>query len=195
LVAAARRARYPLQVQWSSFCGGSAGAIERLCYGVRQLLKHGWPPTAITLFDEAWLIGADAAALMLATNGSSPVMDTLGFLVDPATGDKGFSPHRDRQPDDWTSRGLPEDIRQTFRPDGTAKYATVWIALSQATPANSCLHFLPASHDPGYYSGDIDDGPHHAGECRRSPQQLGGVAPAAAQPLPPPHPLSSQSTR
>eukprot|EP01045_Picozoa_sp_COSAG04_P007944 COSAG04_NODE_430_length_14511_cov_936.561079_6_plen_105_part_00 len=36
------------------------------------------------------------------------------------------------------------------------RYATVWIALTAANSDSSCLHFVPAPHDPGYYAGDGD---------------------------------------
>lgn len=54
--------------------------------------------------------------------------------VDPSRGDAGFSPHRDRQPDSSPA---------TFRPDGTAMYATLWLPLTDATPENSCLYVIP----------------------------------------------------
>ena len=98
------------------------------------------PATALAVYDESWALARDAARLMERVTGNSPVMDTLGFFVDPRAGYKGFSPHRDRQPEDWMARGLPEDPRATFRPDGTAKYATVWIALTAANSDSSCLH-------------------------------------------------------
>jgi hypothetical protein len=43
--------------------------------------------------------------------------------VDPRRGDAGFSPHRDRQPDDTPC---------SFRADGTPMYATVWIPFTGA---------------------------------------------------------------
>lgn len=55
-------------------------------------------------------------------------------LVDPNQGGAGFSPHRDRQPDDSPA---------TFRPDGSAMYATLWVPLTPATPENSCLYIIP----------------------------------------------------
>ena len=33
---------------------------------------------------------------------------------------------------------------------GAPMYCTAWIALSDASPENSCLYFLPADRDPGY---------------------------------------------
>ncbi|CAK9076566.1 unnamed protein product [Durusdinium trenchii] len=39
-----------------------------------------------------------------------------------------------------------------------AKYVTLWAALTDATPDNSCLHFVPKSIDPGYSAGDPEEG-------------------------------------
>jgi len=43
-------------------------------------------------------------------------------------------PRRDRQPD---------DAGATFRPDGSAKYTTLWVPFVEATPENSCLYCVP----------------------------------------------------
>lgn len=140
----------PDVVQWST-------PVDQLAQGARCLAEHGWPATALAIYDESWALGRDAAELMRRATGNAPVMDTLGFFVDPREGYRGFSPHRDRQPEDWISRGMAEDPRTTFRKDGTAKYATVWIALTAASSDSSCLHFVPAQHDPGYYNGDMNE--------------------------------------
>ena len=42
----------------------------------------------------------------------------------------------------------------SFRGDGTPKYATAWVALTDASPDNSCLYFIPKDADPGYSAGD-----------------------------------------
>lgn len=139
----------PDAVRWST-------PVEDLAHGARCLAEHGWPATALAIYDESWALGRDAAELMRRATGNTPVLDTLGFYVDPREGYRGFSPHRDRQPEDWMSRGMAEDPRATFRQDGTAKYATVWIALTAADSDSSCLHFVPAQHDPGYYAGDTN---------------------------------------
>jgi|EP01046_Picozoa_sp_COSAG06_P003173 hypothetical protein len=139
----------PSALRWST-------PVEALAEGARCLAAHGWPATALAVYDESWALGRDAAELMRRATGNAPVMDTLGFFVDPRSGYRGFSPHRDRQPEDWMSRGMAEDPRATFRADGTAKYATVWIALTAANSDSSCLHFVPAQHDPGYYAGDMN---------------------------------------
>ena len=140
---------HPEALQWST-------PVMALAEGARCLAAHGWPATALAVYDESWALSRDAAELMRRATGNAPVMDTLGFFVDPRDGYKGFSPHRDRQPEDWMSRGMAEDPKATFRADGTAKYATVWIALTAADSDSSCLHFVPAQHDPGYYAGDMN---------------------------------------
>jgi ectoine hydroxylase-related dioxygenase (phytanoyl-CoA dioxygenase family) len=76
--------------------------------------------------------------------GNEPSMDFLAWYVDTRCGDSGFSPHRDRQPDNAAA---------TFRKDGTAKFTTCWVPLSDATPDNSCLYVIPRRHDPGYTAG------------------------------------------
>ena len=37
---------------------------------------------------------------------------------------------------------------------GPSRYTTAWIALTDATPENSCLYCVPREHDPGYAEGD-----------------------------------------
>ena len=74
--------------------------------------------------------------------------DMLAWHIDPCLNQSGFSPHRDRQPD------TPSSLRNSFYDDGQAKYVTHWIALSDATPENSCLYVIPRRFDPGYHEGD-----------------------------------------
>ena len=54
----------------------------------------------------------------------------------------GWSPHRDR----------PATGPDSFREDGTPRYLTAWVALTDATPETSCLYVLPAPQDEGYYA-------------------------------------------
>jgi ectoine hydroxylase-related dioxygenase (phytanoyl-CoA dioxygenase family) len=57
--------------------------------------------------------------------------------VDPAKGESGWKPHRDRG-------------RMALRPDGRPLTLTTWIPLSDATPLNSCMYVVPAHADPTY---------------------------------------------
>jgi hypothetical protein len=59
--------------------------------------------------------------------------DMLAWHIDARRKQVGFSPHRDRQPDNLDA------LKDSFYPDGQAKYITHWIALAEANPNNSCL--------------------------------------------------------
>lgn len=139
----------PSAMKWSVDVGVLADAVEKL-------VKHGWAPTFLALYDEAWAMGVNAQDIMSKATGNSMCMDIVGFMVNPANA-KGFSPHRDRQPEDWMLRGVPASVPATFKPDGMAKYVTIWTALTDASADNSCLHYIPRDVDPGFYEGDAED--------------------------------------
>ena len=113
--------------------------------GVKRLVAHGWPASLIMMYDEVWAMAHQISALMEAVSGCTNSLDTLAWMVTPSLGQSGFAPHRDRQ---------PADVPGSFRPDGTPKYCTAWIALSEASSDTSCLYLVPRPHDPGYDAGD-----------------------------------------
>ncbi|CAJ1954569.1 unnamed protein product [Cylindrotheca closterium] len=116
--------------------------------GIEQLFHLGLPATCILLFDEAWdLARSSRTALDQCTHNQNQLnFDLLAWYIKAGT--SGFSPHRDRQ---------PENAKDTFHSDDQAKFVTQWIALSDATTENSCLHVIPKMDDPGYAEGDKDD--------------------------------------
>jgi ectoine hydroxylase-related dioxygenase (phytanoyl-CoA dioxygenase family) len=59
------------------------------------------------------------------------------WFVDPKRGEKGWTPHRDKN-------------RSTIREDGSPKSLTVWIPLTESTPLNGCIYMVPADRDPTY---------------------------------------------
>lgn len=124
-----------------------AALIKRLAEGIEQLHEVGLPATFIFLFDETWDLARASRSILKSSSHSNNDFnfDLLAWFVEAGKG--GFSPHRDRQ---------PEDAASTFYPDGQAKFLTHWIALSEASPENSCLHVIPKTHDPGYINGDND---------------------------------------
>eukprot|EP00877_Chromochloris_zofingiensis_P008660 jgi/Chrzof1/4047/Cz13g18120.t1 len=119
-----------------------------LAVAVVQLLQHGWPPSFLMVFDELWCIIHQLSGVMKEVTGNACNMDVLAWYVDPNQGQRGFAPHRDRQPDDAAA---------TFRADGSAMYATCWVPFTAATPDNSCLYVIPKYADPGYTAGDPED--------------------------------------
>ena len=112
-----------------------------LARAAMRLMQHGWNPTWLLAYDEAWAVASELSAFVFETTGNRLNHDALLWHVgahDAAP--TAFSPHRDRQ---------PEDARRTFREDGTAMYATAWVPLTDAGPENSCLCFVPAPNAPG----------------------------------------------
>ena len=115
---------------------------------ILALERAGWPATFVIAYDAVWDLLRHAGPLCRGAAGPNAFNgDILAWCVDPAKGQSGFSPHRDRQ---------PEDVAASFRADGTPRYATMWIAVTPATPHNSCLYMLPRHCDPGYLAGDTD---------------------------------------
>ena len=105
---------------------------------VRRFSAAGIPPVFCFLFDEFW---APFHALDAMYGG---VLGPYGLLpdfwvwnVDPAKGESGWTPHRDRG-------------RMALRADGRPITLTTWIPLSDATPLNSCMYLVPAHADPTY---------------------------------------------
>ena len=120
--------------------------FKLLIESIEILIKQGHPPSFILMYDEAWDICNQMSMIMQeCTSGNKNNLDMLVWHINQKNGESGFNPHRDRQ---------PTDIKSSFREDNSAKYSTFWMALTNSTPENSCLYFLPAQHDPGYYKGD-----------------------------------------
>ena len=121
--------------------------VQLVREGIECLHKQGLPATFILLFDETWRLACQSKHVLEQASHKKNVFnyDLLAWYI--PQGSPGFSPHRDRQPDDAPS---------TFHSDDQAKFITNWIALSDATPENSCLYMIPKPFDPGYTTGDID---------------------------------------
>ena len=105
---------------------------------VRRFSAADIPPVFCFLYDEFW---APFYALDAIYGG---ILGPYGFLpdfwiwnVDPAKGESGWKPHRDRG-------------RIALRADGSPISLTTWIPLSDATPLNSCMYIVPAHADPTY---------------------------------------------
>jgi hypothetical protein len=130
-------------VKVGSLCRASQSA--ELARGVALLVEYGWPATFILVFDQTWELVDEVSSLMKRTTGNENNLDILAWHIDPREGETGFSPHRDRSPDDPTA---------TFRADKTPRYSSAWVALTEAHERNSCLHMIPMERDPGYLRKD-----------------------------------------
>lgn len=116
--------------------------VAGIARGVARLVAKGWPPNFIMMYDEPWLLVHQLKHIVLMATGNRLSYDFSIFHV--VSGAAGWPPHRDRGGD---STGA-------FRADGLPQYCTTWVALSDATCTNSCLHVVPREHDPGYLQGD-----------------------------------------
>jgi hypothetical protein len=117
------------------------GAAAALDAGVLRLVALGHAPTTIMHYDEAWSLVAALTPLCVAATGNDcAVGDIASFCVSAETHAFG-GPHRDK----------PGAGAEGFRADGSARYDTVWVALSAATPISSCLYFLDSSRDAGFH--------------------------------------------
>ena len=125
---------------------------RKLREGITMLHSQSIPATFILLWDETWEFARFAKKILKDSTHSLNCFnfDVLAWYIDPREDLAGFSPHRDRQ---------PEDTKCSFHTDGQPKYVTLWTALSPATPENSCLYIIPKQYDPGYLVGDEDFDP------------------------------------
>jgi hypothetical protein len=105
---------------------------------VRGFAAEDISPVFCFLYDEFWAPFHALDPLYRALLGDYAVLpDFWIWNVDPARGEAGWKPHRDRG-------------HVALLPDGGPKSLTTWIALSSATPLNSCMYLVPANADPAY---------------------------------------------
>ena len=105
---------------------------------VRALTEANLSPAFAFLYDEFWVPFIKLHPIYTALLGDYMMLpDFWVWNVDPAQGDSGWRPHRDKG--HWA-----------LRPDGSPKSLTTWIALSSSTPLNGCMYLVPANFDPTY---------------------------------------------
>jgi hypothetical protein len=148
--------------------GGEAGDIERLRDLIRtegyfqlpppvwelpitemsaliaRLAEQNIPTVFAFVYDEFWALSMKLTRMLegLLGPGFLRLPDFWAWHVDPAKGESGWRPHRDK---DYNA----------LRPDRSAKALTVWVPLSESTPLNGCIYILPADRDPVY--GTVND--------------------------------------
>jgi hypothetical protein len=126
--------------EWGAPCDGEtrAKAMAALAAGIDALDAVGLPANFALAFDQTWdaLEGLRGTLEPLLGHGLS--YDFYVFNVRP--GGTGWGMHRER---------AGADARAGFS-DRLPWYNTCWLALTDATPATSCMYALPAPADPGY---------------------------------------------
>ena len=103
------------------------------------------PVQFIFIYDEAWILFMRLHNIISAIVGSDyqRLPDFWSWRIDPAISDSGWGLHRDKSVEFLRDRLIDPD-------SGLPRSLTVWIALTDANPMNSCMHVLPADRDPCY---------------------------------------------
>lgn len=101
------------------------------------------PPAFIFLFDEAWecFYALDPMIRFFLGDGYKVLPDFWTWHVDPAAGEAGWRPHRDKGRGALAANKSPTSL-------------TIWIPLTEASPQNGCMYILPANFDPVYATED-----------------------------------------
>lgn len=117
--------------------------ISTMAALVARLAQSGIPAPFAFVYDEFWLLFRQCDAMISAVlgNGYQRLPDFWAWHVDPAGGEAGWRPHRDK---DYLS----------LHADGSPRSLSVWVNLTDSTPLNGCMYLLPADRDPTYGTPD-----------------------------------------
>ena len=127
----------------------------RFANAIDLLDDAGLPTTFLLVFDEIWYTVDRLRSVLQPILGHGTC--TCDFVIfNVKAGGSGWGMHRDYA-------GL--DAKAAFESSdglhhGLPYYNTVWLALTDASPKNSCMYVLPAMADPGYSL--PESGPPHA---------------------------------
>ena len=119
-----------------------ADRCAALARGVVALCRRGWDAGFIGLTDEAWQLSWHLATVMGGVLEPSMMFrrELFAFCVDPSLAagrSRGVPAHRDRPDSGYAMQGgLP-----------LPRHCTCWLALTEASLANGCMHVVPARAD------------------------------------------------
>ena len=142
--AASRDARRQLAAQ--GYCCTppvlDGAALARINDALLTIAAAGWPPVFLWVYDELWSLAHLPDVRHLVTSrlgpGYSQIPHIWTHVVPPVDGSSGWMPHFDG----------PADGRMS-----------IWIALTDATVNNGCIHVVPRSVLPAsFVDGRLDTG-------------------------------------
>jgi hypothetical protein len=115
---------------------GLNAPLDAMAAVVRRMRDDGLDPVFAFVYDEFWRPYFRLDALFRHLLGPYVFLpDFWAWSVEP--GSAGWSIHRDRG-------------RAALREDGSPISLTAWIAISEATAENGCIHLVPKHADPTY---------------------------------------------
>ncbi len=114
--------------------------LEEMVNCVNCVQRAGFPPIFALVYDVFFSVFAHLHSTLegVLGPGCKLVPDLWIHYVKNDDASAGAPAHRD------------DEHENTVRPDGTPRLLTVWVALTEAHPLNSCMYVLPASRDPEY---------------------------------------------
>jgi hypothetical protein len=120
----------------------TTAALARAVSALRSRDLH---PTFLYVYDEAWLVLEALRPWLSQLLGDDfdVLADVWAWHIDPRTDRGGWPIHR----------GWYEDVRDLT---GTPGLLNVWVALTDASERNACIHIVPLSRDP-HYPGDLNN--------------------------------------
>ena len=137
--------------------------IALMAETVRTLDQAGLPPVFAFIYDEFWIPFYRLQPVYAGLLGEYAMLpDFWVWNVDPARGDAGWRPHRDKG-------------HVSLFPDGSPKSITTWMPLSRATPLNGCMYIVPATQDPTYNTPEDKEWRFEHAGIRALPAEAGDV--------------------
>jgi hypothetical protein len=138
--------------------------IPQMAEVVCRIHSLGLPPVFVYLYDETWWLFGRLHGQLTALLGDDYAMlpEFWAWYADPATGDNGWAPHRDKG-------------QRSLFADGTPKSLTVWLPLTDATPLNGCIYVVPADRDPSYNTADEQQLRFELSDIRALPAAAGSL--------------------
>lgn len=130
---------------------------------VRALDRAGLPAVFAFMYDEFWIPFYRLQPVYAGLLGEYMMLpDFWVWNVDPARGDAGWRPHRDKG-------------HSSLFADGSPKSITTWMPLSRATPLNGCMYIVPATQDPTYNTPQDKEWKFDYAAIRALPAEAGDV--------------------
>jgi hypothetical protein len=122
-----------------------AATAAALARAVTALRSHDLHPTFLYVYDETWHVLEALRPWLSRLLGDDfdVLADVWAWHIDPRTDRGGWPIHR----------GWYEDVRDAT---GAPGLINVWVALTDATERNACMHVVPLSRDP-HYPGDLNN--------------------------------------
>lgn len=118
---------------------------------IENVKKAGFPPVFALVYDVFWQAFACFNSTLSGILGGNWLLipNFWFYYIDNTDESKGFEPHTDSS-DPFINDYLSKARLNLFDPDGIPQIITIWVAVTDANPINSCIYIVPINRDPGY---------------------------------------------